>query len=197
MSIFPAIPAQRILRADDAVRWLDADAVLRQAQAEAARIRASAATEVEAARRQGYEEGHRVGADEGARLLEQARLDAGCLLAGIENDLTDLALTVVARILNGFDDRDLVGTAIRSALAAFGQERDLTVTVAPAMVPHVEAFVEEHFGTARSIEVVPDRHLGSRQCLVSDETGSIDAGVDTQLAVVREMLGESMAGALT
>lgn len=196
MSVLPAVPPQRILRAHDAVRWLEGDAVLRQAQDEAARLRASAAGESEAARERGFEEGRRVGGEEGARLLEQARIDAGQLIAGIESDLTDLTLAVVARILAGFDDRDLVAAAVHSALSAFGEERDLTVTVAPAMVAHMETFVEEHATAARRIDVVADRHLGGRQCLVADATGSIDAGVDTQLAAIREMLAGSMAGAL-
>ena len=109
-------------------------------------------------------------------------------MAGIEAGLVDLVFAITSRLLGGFDDRACVAAAVRPALAAFRDEREIAITVAPAMVPHVEVVARAAAAPGQRIDIRPDRHLGGRQCLVACPSGSIDAGLDTQLARMREAM---------
>lgn len=188
MTSLPAVPPGRIIRAADAQRWLDGYAVIEQARAEAAAIRATMQAEVANARLQGYEDGVRDGAAEAQRLVEEARLQAARYTAGVEEGLVELVFAMVRRILGGFDDRQLVASVLRPALAAFRDERQLSITVAPAMVPHVEALLSDMDQAGQAITVVGDRHLARDQCLVAGPRTSIDATVESQLAVMRDTM---------
>lgn len=194
MTDLPPVPPGRIIRATDAARWRDAYAVLESARSKAAALVGAAEAEVEAARRQGYADGRQEGVAEAERLVAAAREEAAAYLAGLEDSLVELVFAIAGRLLDGFDDRLCVAAAVRPALAAFCDERAISITVAPAMVPHVEALAAEAGVPGQQIEVRPDRHLGGRQCLVASASGSIDAGLDTQLARMQGKAALAPAG---
>lgn len=189
MSELPHRPLNRIIRASDAASWIDGYAFLERAKTEATAMLADAVGEVARSREAGRIEGREAGEAEAAALLLRTRADIDRYLAAVEPRLADLALDIVRKVLGVFDDAELVAHAARQALENLREETSIVVNVAP----EIAGEVEQHLRTLTDlpVRIAPDRHLFGRQCIVTTLSASIDVGLDTQLAAIRETMTTS------
>lgn len=155
----------------------------------------------------GYTDGQRAGeADAAAQLgavsatlaASVAELAAvrGALMRRSERDLVRLALSMAERVLRREVDRDceLLVSMARVAIERLGEHVAATIHLNP--VDH-EAVTAAHTAElGKSVELVADPAVPRGGCLVRSTFGTIDAGIDSQvLELSNVLLGDDAAEA--
>ncbi|MQW85722.1 type III secretion system stator protein SctL [Sinorhizobium saheli] len=189
MNEIPASPTRKILRQAEAEHWLEGFAFLEAAKAQAERELAKVRDVIEESRREGYEAGRIDGERQAAALLVKTTADVNRYMAGLDRQIAELSLAVVEKLLGRFDEAELVARLAQQALQSFQHERDVTITVAPALAERVAELVSRHnTNDMLKIAVLPDPRLDGSKCVLANAVAVVDAGLDTQLSVIRDAL---------
>ncbi len=189
MNDLPSSPTAKILRQGQAEPWLEGFAFLEAAKTEAERQRAEMRQTVEKGRREGYEAGRLAGERQAAALLLKTTADVNAYMAGLDRQIAELSLAIVEKLLGGFDQAELVARLAQQALQSFQHERDVTITVAPAIAERVAELVRQrHTNQSLKITVLADPRLDGSKCVLANAIAVVDAGLDTQLSVIRDAL---------
>ncbi len=189
MNEIPSSPAGKILRQAESEHWLEGFAFLEAAKAEADRQLAQVRDLVEKSRKQGYEAGRVDGERQAAALLLKTTAEVNAYMTGLDRQIAELSLAVIEKLLGRFDQAELVARLAQQALQSFQHERDVTITVAPALAKRVAELVHSHNSSdTLKIAVLPDPRLDGNKCVLASAVAVVDAGLDTQLSVIRDAL---------
>ncbi|ASY65879.1 Type III secretion cytoplasmic protein (YscL) (plasmid) [Sinorhizobium sojae CCBAU 05684] len=189
MKELPNRPTTKILRKAEGHHWLEGFAFLKAAKTEADHQLAQVRQLVEASRRQGYEAGRSEGERQAAVLLMKTTADVNAYVAGLDRQIAELSLAIVEKLLGRIDQAELVATLAQQALQSFQHEREVTITVSPAAADRVAELIERHNKhPALKISVLPDPRMDDGKCVLANAVAVVDAGLDTQLSVVRDAL---------
>jgi type III secretion protein L len=191
------LPEQRLLKAADVKAIADVRALLDQVAAEAERSREAAKEAYEEAKRQGYDDGLAAGKDQVAGRLVELSDQGAALVSDLEARIPEIVMSALRQILGTFDDTEVVIRTLRQALRMFRHQTDLTIRVPPDRFEEVRARIQElraDSGTGAYVEVVADRHLAAGGCVLESELGSVDAGIEAQLAVLERAMRRELAG---
>jgi flagellar biosynthesis/type III secretory pathway protein FliH len=174
-----------VLRAEQADALIDDYEQIGEMKAEAAQRLAAAREVYEIERSRGALEGQRAGALEAARLLGEAQEAVQILVDSLEGEIALLAVSIAERILGEFDEQELILRAAKQAIADLRDDDAATLYIAPRYVgPLRERLVRDLGGVGLAIE--PQPAMDDKACLISTARGSIDAGLESQLEVVRQ-----------
>ncbi|UTV41884.1 FliH/SctL family protein (plasmid) [Ensifer adhaerens] len=189
MNELPSGPTKRILRQAEGEQWLDGFAFLEAARAEADRQLAEVREIVETSRKHGCEAGRIEGERQGAALLLKTTAEVNAYMAGLEQQIAELSLMIVEKLIGRFDQAELVARLAQQALQSFQHERDVTITVASALAERVSEFVQQNNSIDKlKISVLADPRLDGSKCVLANAVAVVDAGLDTQLSVIRDAL---------
>ena len=184
------IPDDRVLKADDHRAYVDTEAMLAAARAEADRIQAEAEAEFRLQSERGYAEGQRKGQSDCAEQMLEIVSRGVQFLRGLEETVASLVMLALEQMLGAMDDRELLMKVVHKALSVVRERGRVTIRVRPDQV----GYVEEQLGAgasggdSRVIEVVPDPLLGRSDCILETELGVIDASLEVQLEAIRKTL---------
>jgi len=184
-------PGQRVLKAADYALLREARELLAQAHHDAQALRDSAQAELDAHRQRGYAQGLAEAKREGAELMLETVGRSVDYLGQIENQIIDLLLSVVRKLLGTFDDAALTAGLARNALQVLRTQKQVTLRVPPDQEEEVRARLREilaGYSSIGMVDVVPDQRLRAGGCLLESALGVIDAGLDTQLAAIEQAM---------
>lgn len=167
---------------------------------------------------EGRKEGLRLGADEAredayAKAHDEIAELTATLVKACENfsnakdglyqqaqqDLLDLSLLIARKIVAREIDGDAHVTAdnLQRCLETLSNRKNLTVRVAPMVVRTVEERLEElskRMSDLSAVRVMGDEEVSPGGCVISGESGMVDATIETQFAEVERILfGEENA----
>ena len=186
MSELPSRPPQKIIRQDDATRWVEGYAFLQAAREESNTIRANTRRVVEKARSEGLAQGRDEGLEQAAALLAQTSAKVDHYLAGLESSMADLALNIVRQVLEPMDSSELLLGCTRKALVAFRDSQALTLYVAPTELEALVKRIEPDLAARLSLEA--DASVEPGQARLSSAIASVELGVEAQLRAIRQSL---------
>lgn len=191
------LPDRKVIRAVEYQAYLDSTALIAEAQAEAARIREAAQQEFEAQKAQGYEEGLLEGKMQMAEKMVDGVTKAVEYFTAIEEQVVNLVIKSLEKILGDFDDRDLVVRIVRNILSLARNQRVVTVRVRPedasAVKQRVHELLQGH-PMISHLQIEPDPRLGRGGCILETDMGVVDASVDVQMEAIRKSLTRSVKG---
>ncbi|KUM28950.1 type III secretion protein [Mesorhizobium loti] len=193
----PRRPRARILRADEARAWLDGYAFLDEARRDAQQMREAARRAYAAEYAQGYEDGKVQGDADAARLVSETTIKVDRYLAGLDAEVTGLALDVVRRMLGEFDVSMLVAKAAGQAIAEIRRAKYLKVRVHPASVGRVRdelRAVLRESDPGMTVEIDGDDTLAADACILSTDVAVIDASIGAQLDAIADALVSKAGG---
>lgn len=169
-----------VVKARERQPLADAMALLERLRTEAIR-RDNAAMLVETqARERGYREGFENGRREFVDAVARLAAQAEAHRRQEEEEVASLALAALRQIAGELGDAAMMqGVALRAARAVVPQG-PVTVEVAPAIAPEVEAGLATIEGEV-TITVRADPLLGERQCRITGPDSRIIADLDHQL----------------
>jgi type III secretion protein L len=176
----PKAPGVKIIRKADEAAWRDGYRLL----AEAKRI-------YESERARGYAEGREAGVAEASRLVVETAANVERYVSTLDEQVGQLAMDIVRRVLGEFDQTDLVARAAANALADFKREKALKITVHPNAEQHVLQVLSRQGEREVTIQVETDPAVDENACLIASEFAVVEATVETQLAAISKALGLS------
>ena len=190
-----------IIRNDVIEARSEAQTIRERAEAEAEQMREQARQEAEALKVKAREQGYKEGCDKGAAQLSQVVAQASIRLTQIEEQaiaqLRDLALAIARKILGcELEARpEVVVSIIKQALSDKArQRRELVLRVNPedlAVVREHRSELLEVLSRAKEITVREDPDVARFGVVIETDAGTIDAQLETQLAVFERVLIEA------
>jgi flagellar biosynthesis/type III secretory pathway protein FliH len=171
-----------------------AERILAEARAAARQIEQAAAESAEGVREGAREAARAEAVSASAEMLVWAAAERDRLLATVEAEVVRLALAVAARVLCREAEHGEVATDMaRRALAEARERTVVALRIHPADLERVrgdEAALSALVPRSSGIAWVADPAVGRGGAVVETETGSIDARLESQLAVVRRVLSD-------
>ena len=173
-----------------------AEQVVAAAEAEAARIAEEAKAAAERESRRGYADG----LAEGREQILMQKLDlldeSVRYMESVELKMADIVMKALKKCVAEIGDRELVVQIVRKSMqAVVRNQRQITVKVAPEMVPVVRARLDQilkDFPSVAAANVVEDAHLSGTACVVETEAGLVEASVEGQLAAIEKSIRKNL-----
>jgi type III secretion protein L len=187
----PIAPLGRVLRAAEAGLYHDAATALRTAEAAAAEMRATVAAEVEATRAARLAAAEQEMQRETARILVETQAAAQRSLAALPREMAEAIAEGVAKVIGGVDLAEAVARAAQRAMAELAERHGIVVRVNPAAQGRTSARLA---GLGRGVAVVADPALAPDACVIETPTGSVRAGLQDQIAILRAALDAAACG---
>ena len=195
---FQVASDRRLIKSYDVATVRTAEDIIAEAEAEAERIREDAKAAFEAEKKRGYETGLQNGKMEIAMQKIDLVDQSVAFMENVESKMADVVLKALKSFVTEVGDKEMVIQIVRKTMAAvIRTQRQVTLKVAPEMVPTVKARLAElraDYPTIESMDVVEDSRLSGPACVLETEAGVADASVDTQLAAIERSLKRHLTG---
>src|SRR5690606_30996739 len=181
-------PAARVLRAADYAALIQAQALIDEAHAQADAILAGAQDAFEAERRRGYEDGKQEALlDQAEKMIETVGRTVD-YFAGVENEMVDLVMSAVRKVIDGFDDREKVMIVVRNVLAVVRNQKQMTLRLHPDDVETVRARINDILAAYPGVgylDLLADARLAQGACILESEIGMVEASLEGQIAALQ------------
>ncbi|GAA0780581.1 SctL family type III secretion system stator protein BscL [Castellaniella ginsengisoli] len=181
-------PAARVLRAADYAALIQAQALIDEAHARADAILAGAQDAFEAERRRGYEDGKQEALlDQAEKMIETVGRTVD-YFAGVENEMVDLVMSAVRKVIDGFDDREKVMIVVRNVLAVVRNQKHMTLRLHPDDVEIVRARINDilaDYPGVGYLDLLADARLAPGACILESEIGMVEASLEGQIAALQ------------
>ncbi|KUE80867.1 MULTISPECIES: HrpE/YscL family type III secretion apparatus protein [Aeromonas] len=187
-------PELRILRAADYRASLGADELVSAAREEAAAILAEAREIYEQQKQLGWEAGMDEARSRQAALIHETQLQCQQFYRRVEQQMSEVVLESVRKILKEYDQVTLTLQVVREALALVSNQKQVVVRVHPdqaAAVREQIARVHKDFPEISYLEVAADARLDQGGSILETEVGIIDASLDGQLDALSRAIAAS------
>lgn len=117
-------------------------------------------------------------------------------MESVELKMADIVMKALRKCVAEIGDRELVVQIVRKSMqAVVRNQRQITVKVAPEMVPVVRARLDQilrDFPSVAAANVVEDAHLSGTACVVETEAGLVEASVEGQLAAIEKSIRKNL-----
>ena len=186
-----------VVKADVIAAVSEAEDIITAAKNEAAQIAEEAKKAYEAEKARGYADG----IDEGRGEILMEKLDlideSVRFMESVEGRMSDVVLKALKKCIAEIGDRELVCQIVKKSMQAIVRnQRQLTVKVAPDMVPVVKerlTTILADFPSVAFTEVQEDAHLDPTACVVETDAGSVEASIDGQLAAIEKSIRKNFS----
>lgn len=189
--------AKRLVKADEVATVVKAGDILAAAETEAARIVEEAKVRYEEEKLRGYEKGLADGKSEILQQKLELLNESIRYMESVETAMAEVVMKALRKCVAEIGDRELVVQIVRKAMNAIVRnQQQVTVRVAPEMVPVVKARVTEllkDFPSVNFIEVVEDPRPQGAACVVETATGMVEASIDSQLDAIEKSIRRNFA----
>ncbi len=189
---FEIASASRLVKAEEVAAVRSAAETLAAAEAEAERLRSTAAAAFEDERRRGFEQG----LEEGRAKVVADKLDfvyeSAAYMRDVEDKLADVVIKALWKCVSQIGDRNLILEIIRKLLkAVIHNQRHVTLKVAPDMVQEVRGRLDEvlaDYPALERIDIEEDSRLKGAAAIIETEAGIADASVESQLNAIESSI---------
>jgi type III secretion protein L len=187
-------PATRIVRASDLAAWVDAQAVVDAARAQAEEIVAGAQAAFDAERRRGYEEGREQARREGTQHMAQMLARTDRYFEQVEERLVTLVMQAIRKIVHDYSNEERVVHSVRNAMAEVRNRKQITLRVHPSHVDQVRSKTAQllaDYPGVSLLDVLGDARMGEDSCLLECDIGVVEASTEGQLAALETALRQA------
>lgn len=139
---------------------------------------------------EGYQDGLAQAKQEFAEQLIHISGESALFLSAIEDRVVDTVVTAVQMILHQTKDEQIIKASAVTAVQSLKDVKQMTLRVSRQQCPNVEQFIDElrREHNAEWIEIVADDHLKNSDCILETPFGVVDAGLETQLRMLKKYL---------
>jgi type III secretion protein L len=180
---------RKVLKEDEYKSLLDAGAVIDAARHEARRIVRTMAQRVDESRLKGYEEGVAQGRAEYAQRLMSDALETERQLQAMRKSMAGIVVKAVTQMLGSVDPQALLEAALLKIDELIRSEPLVTIWVAPANEGVLRAALERlrtEVNWTLNISVQSSSEMPRNGCLVQTASGTVEIGLDAQIAAIRK-----------
>ena len=188
---FANAPGTRVLKAAEYTQWLEAGDLVQAARQKAAQIKEAAVEAFDEEKQRGYREGLACARQKETDQIMVLSSRIIQYLAGLEKQVAGSVMLALKKILDRFEHRDLLYRMVATAIKDIRDQSRLRIRVAPlqaaALKEKAGELVAGHVDL-NFLEIEADSRLADTDCMIETETGIIDAGLKTQLALIENAL---------
>lgn len=183
------LPAKKkILTCKEYQQFFKADKIISVAKKCAAQIDREAKKAFEEEKKRGFDEGMLESQiEQSEQMLKMVERTVN-YLASIEETMSDILLSAVQKVIDGFDDKALVVGLIKSALQHVRNEHQVTVRIPPSQYAHVKDQINEillEYKGVGFINLLSDQRLALGCCILESKIGVIDASIEIQMEALK------------
>ena len=189
------VPGLRILRSQDYQSYLRAQELVDVAKVQAAEIVQESRNVYEQQQALGWQAGMEQARQEQAVLIHQTQLQCQGYYRTVEQQMSEVVLQAVRKILHDYDQVALTLKVVREALSLVSNQKQVTVRVHPEQVQAVRdqiAKVHKDFPEIGYLEISADARLDQGGCILETEVGIIDASLDGQLEALSRAISTTL-----
>ncbi|WYX20027.1 HrpE/YscL family type III secretion apparatus protein [Achromobacter xylosoxidans] len=109
--------------------------------------------------------------------------------AGVENEMVELVMSAVRKVVDGFDDREKVMVVVRNALAVVRNQKQMTLRLNPAEVDTVREQINDLLAAYPGVgylDILADGRLARGSCILESEIGMVEASLEGQIQALRQ-----------
>lgn len=188
---FSVKPDQKILKGNDYASLLSSQEMMESAKKRAEEIIEDAKRAFEEEKKRGFEEGLKEGNQKVSEFMIDAVGRSVENFETFENDMIELVVNALRKILGEMDEKELVKRVVQEALATVRNQKKVNLTVNPAQVEIIKEQLTDllaKFPTINFIEILSDPRVKPGGCTLETEVGVVDATIDVQLAAIKRSL---------
>ncbi|KGM28565.1 MULTISPECIES: HrpE/YscL family type III secretion apparatus protein [Photorhabdus] len=177
-------PELQILRKADYQTCLSAQSLLDAARIQAQEIERDAQAVYEQQKELGWQAGIDAARAEQANLIHQTQLQCQQYYRQVEQQMSNVVLQAVRKILKNYDQVSLTLQIVREALSLVSNQKQVILRVNPEQAATVReqiSRVHKDFPEIGYLEITADERLDQGGCILETEVGIIDASLDSQL----------------
>ncbi|KMW73871.1 type III secretion system protein [Photorhabdus luminescens subsp. luminescens] len=177
-------PELQILRKADYQTCLSAKSLLDAARMQAQEIERDAQAVYEQQKELGWQAGVDAARAEQATLIHQTQLQCQQYYRQVEQQMSNVVLQAVRKILKNYDQVSLTLQVAREALSLVSNQKQVILRVNPEQAAAVReqiSRVHKDFPEIGYLEITADARLDQGGCILETEVGIIDASLDSQL----------------
>ena len=174
-----------------------AQQIVAEAEAKAQAITTAAQAEADQMKATAHDQGFKEGADEAASKYTEIIATHSVKMEAKENEVAgqirQLSLAIAKKIIGKeleFNPEAIVDMA-KKHLQSIRQRREVYLRVCPTDLEHLREAKRElidQLGRAKEIEIRSDDALTAGSMVIETEAGTIDARIETQMAVIEKVL---------
>ena len=194
------LPGQKVIKSEDYAVIKKSMTLVETAKDQAREIHRQATVGFEEEKRRGYEEGLDESRMEQSEHMLRMVDQSINYLKEVEDSLANILMMAVKKIIDNYNDRDMVVGLIKSGLNHVRNERQVTVRVPPSQFTHVKEKIADILADYKGIGIltpVSDPRLKSGSCILESKLGVVDASVDVQLKALQKRFAQLTAQATT
>lgn len=181
-------PDVRVVQSADLAALVQAQAMLDNAHAQAEAIVNSAQAAFDAERRRGYEDGKQEALlDQAEKMIETVGRTVE-YFSGVENEMVDLVMAAVRKVVDGFGDREKIMIVVRNALAVVRNQKQMTLRLHPDEIEDVRAHIIDVLAAYPGVgylDLLADARLARGACILESEIGMVEASLEGQLRALQ------------
>ena len=137
--------------------------------------------------------------NEARRTLEEARSEYASTLEAMELDIINLVMDISKKVISSEIDvnKQCVVSLVREAIVKCPARDELVIGISPqdrAVIEESSDMINRAVN-GRGYEIKEDPSLAGGNCIIDTSFGSMDAGVDSRLELIRETFGDVLTGA--
>ncbi|HDL8788587.1 TPA: HrpE/YscL family type III secretion apparatus protein, partial [Yersinia enterocolitica] len=185
----------RILRAEDYQSSLTTEELISAAKQDAEKILADAQEVYEQQKQLGWQAGMDEARTLQATLIHETQLQCQQFYRHVEQQMSEVVLLAVRKILNDYDQVDMTLQVVREALALVSNQKQVVVRVNPDQAGTIReqiAKVHKDFPEISYLEVTADARLDQGGCILETEVGIIDASIDGQIEALSRAISTTL-----
>lgn len=113
----------------------------------------------------------------------------------VEAKVVDLVMAALRKILMDFDDRERVTLVVKNALSAVRNQKQVTLRLPPDKADLLRERINEILAAYPAVgflDITPDARLTGDACILESDIGSVEAGIEVQLAAIRRAFEKSL-----
>ncbi|MDR9860939.1 type III secretion protein L [Pseudomonas baetica] len=188
-------PDQVLLRSRDYQDYLTAGELVEVARKRAAEIEQAAHDVYAQQKALGWQAGIEEARIRQATLIQETLLQCHQYYHEVEQQMSDVVLQAVRKILQHYDNIELTLQVTQQALSLVSNQKQVILHVQPDQVVEVREQISrvlKDFPEVGYVEVIADARLDQGGCILETEIGIIDASVDGQLSALEATFKQAL-----
>ncbi len=187
-------PGKTLVKAEEYMAYIDAENILQEARDQAKKIIRDAEHAYEQEKIKGYENGQYEAQVNASRHLIETAARTMRYFHTLEEKVKNLVIQAIRKIINEIPEEELVVKVIQNILTAIRDQEQVKLWVCPKQVEivrkHINEIIDNH-QVIQFIDVLSDKRLKEKDCILESDMGMTDAGLDVQIDAIRTAIERS------
>lgn len=181
-------PGILVVKAHELYALRSAEQLAAAAQAQADKIIEGAQDALRAEEQRGYAQGKEQSQLEQAEQMIENVSSTIDYFDRVEGRMVDLVMQAMQKIISDYDDKERVYLAVKNALSAVRNQKELTLRVHPQHVDTIKQRMNDLLAVYPGIgylEIKANNQLKMDACILESEIGSVETSIEGQLNALR------------